>query len=203
MLFDRGPLHELVTQLAKLPGVGRKTAERLAMHMLRAPGEEVHALAAAMLEVKDRIQLCEICFNLTDIQPCSLCADENRSGATICVVEQPQDVIAIEKSGAFTGKYHVLHGALSPLDNVGPEEIRIAELLARIDAGGVEEVILATNPNREGEATASYLVELLESRPVEVSRIAHGVPVGSDLEYADSVTLKLSLEGRKKISRTS
>jgi recombination protein RecR len=199
MFFDSGPLKDLVTQLTRLPGVGRKTAERLAMHLLRAPGDEVHALAAAMLEVKERMQLCSVCFNLTETQPCAICADDNRRADAICVVEQVQDVVALEKTRAFDGKYHVLHGALSPLDNVGPEELRIAELLARVDAGGVKEVILATNPNRDGEATASYLADLLAGRGVEVTRIAHGVPVGGDLEYADSVTLKLSLEGRRKV----
>ncbi|HPM75486.1 MAG TPA: recombination mediator RecR [bacterium] len=201
MFFDSGPLKELVDELAKLPGIGRKSAERLAMHLLRASAEEVQALAAAMLEVKDTIGLCPVCFNLTDVKPCRLCADERRDGARLCVVEQPQDVLVLEKSGAFNGKYHVLHGALAPLENIGPESLRIDELLARIDAGGIAEIILATNPNREGEATAAFLADLLADRPVEVTRIAHGVPVGSDLEYADSVTLKLSLEGRRKMSK--
>ncbi len=201
MFFDSGPLKELVDELAKLPGIGRKSAERLAMHLLRASAEEVQALAAAMLEVKDTIGLCPVCFNLTDVKPCRICADEHRDGARLCVVEQPQDVLVLEKSGAFNGKYHVLHGALAPLENIGPESLRIDELLARIDAGGIAEIILATNPNREGEATAAFLADLLADRPVEVTRIAHGVPVGSDLEYADSVTLKLSLEGRRKMSK--
>ena len=201
MFFDSGPLKELVDELAKLPSIGRKSAERLAMHLLRASAEEVQALAAAMLEVKDTIGLCPVCFNLTDVKPCRLCADERRDGARLCVVEQPQDVLVLEKSGAFNGKYHVLHGALAPLENIGPESLRIDELLARIDAGGIAEIILATNPNREGEATAAFLADLLADRPVEVTRIAHGVPVGSDLEYADSVTLKLSLEGRRKMSK--
>jgi len=202
MLFDQGSLKRLVAELTKLPGIGRKSAERLAMHLLRAPGQEVHELAAAMLEVKESIGLCEICFNLTDEQPCAVCRDENRRADLLCVVEQPQDVVVFEKTGAFPGRYHVLHGALSPLDNIGPEELRITELIQRLDAGGVAEVILATNPNREGEATAAYLADLLAERPVTVTRIARGVPVGSDLEYADSVTLKLSLEGRKKIKET-
>jgi recombination protein RecR len=199
MLFDQGPLKDLVAQLTKLPGIGRKSAERLAMHLLRAPTADVHALAAAMLEVKERIQLCRVCFNLTETQPCAICSDEARRAEAVCVVEQPQDVVAFEKTRAYDGKYHVLHGALSPLENIGPDHLRIAELLARVDAGGIREVILATNPNRDGEATASYLAELLAGRPVEVTRIAHGVPVGSDLEYADSVTLKLSLQGRRKM----
>jgi len=199
MFFDEGPLKELVAQLTRLPGVGRKSAERLAMHLLHAPHEEVQALAAAMLEVKDRMRLCETCFNLTDESPCRLCRDETRDAGLLCVVEQPQDVMVLEKTKAFRGRYHVLHGALSPLDNVGPEQLHIDELLARLDQGGVREVILATNPNREGEATAAYLAELLAGRPVEVTRIAHGVPVGTDLEYADSVTLRYSLEGRKKM----
>lgn len=202
MLFDRGPLQRLVAELTKLPGIGRKSAERLAMHLLRAPHQDVHDLAAAMLEVKESIGLCEICFNLTDEQPCAICRDEQRRADLLCVVEQPQDVVVFEKTGAFQGRYHVLHGALSPLDNIGPEELRVTELLKRLDAGGIAEVILATNPNREGEATASYLADLLAEQPVNVTRIARGVPVGSDLEYADSVTLKLSLEGRKKIKDT-
>ncbi|NLH49901.1 MAG: recombination protein RecR [Myxococcales bacterium] len=203
MLFDEGLLKELVLRLTTLPGVGRKTAERLAMHILRAPADDIHALVAAMLEVKEKMQLCRECFNLTDTQPCRICADDRRRSDVLCVVEQPQDTMVLEKSGAFGGRYHVLHGALSPLDNVGPEELRIAELLARVDAGGVREVILATNPNRDGEATASYLADLLKGRGVEVTRIAHGVPVGSDLEYADSVTLKMSLEGRRKVTSST
>ncbi len=199
MFFDEGPLQELVAQLTRLPGVGRKSAERLAMHLLRAPGEEVQALAAAMLVVKERMGLCTTCFNLTDASPCRICRDESRDTSVLCVVEQPQDVMVLEKTKAFRGRYHVLHGALSPLDNVGPEQLHIDQLLARVDAGGVREVILATNPNREGEATAAYLADLLAGRPVEVTRIARGVAVGSDLEYADSVTLKLSLEGRRRV----
>jgi recombination protein RecR len=201
MLFDSGPLRDLLEELTKLPGIGRKSAERLAMHLLRTAPEEVHALAHAMLEVKERMHLCEVCYNLTDIQPCAICDDTQRRADLLCVVEQPQDVAVLEKSGAFDGRYHVLHGALSPLDNIGPEDLRLTELLARIDAGEVTEVILATNPNRDGETTAAYVADLLASRPVDVSRIAHGVPVGSDLEFADSVTLKLSLEGRKKLPR--
>ena len=201
MLFDSGPLRDLLAELTKLPGIGRKSAERLAMHLLRTAPEEVHALAHAMLEVKERMHLCEICFNLTDIQPCAICDDAQRRADLLCVVEQPQDVAVLEKSGAFDGRYHVLHGALSPLDNIGPDDLRLSELLARIDAGGITEVILATNPNRDGETTATYVADLLASRPVEVSRIAHGVPVGSDLEFADSVTLKMSLEGRRKVPR--
>jgi len=199
MLFDRGPLRQLLDELTKLPGIGRKSAERLAMHLLRAPEQDVHALAAAMLEVKEKMQLCEVCFDLTETQPCAICVDADRRADVICVVEQPQDVAVLESAGAFDGRYHVLHGALSPLDNFGPDELRIAELLARVDAGGIAEVILATNPNRQGEATAAYLADLLADRAVEVTRIAHGVPVGSDLEYADSVTLKLSLQGRQKV----
>lgn len=199
MLFDRGPLRELVDELTKLPGIGRKSAERLAMYLLRAPGDDVHALATAMLEVKERMQLCEVCFDLTETQPCTICGDADRRTDVICVVEQPPDVAVFEKSGAHDGRYHVLQGALSPLDNIGPDELRIAELLARVDAGGITEVILATNPNRQGEATAAFLADLLADRSVEVTRIAHGVPVGSDLEYADSVTLKLSLQGRQKV----
>jgi len=199
MLFDEGPIQELISRLTRLPGIGRKSGERLALFILRADPEEVKALADAMQQVKERIGLCEKCFNLTDVQPCRICADPTREASQLCVVEQPVDIVALEKSGAYHGLYHVLHGALSPLDNVGPEDLRLTELLARIDAGGIREIILATNPNREGEATASYLAELLAARPVEVTRIAHGVPVGSDLEYADSVTLKLSLEGRRKI----
>jgi len=199
MLFDDGVLRDLVAHLTKLPGIGRKSAERLAMHILRADEGDVRALTKAILDVKTEIGLCSVCFNLTDVDPCRICADDNRDAGLLIVVEQPQDVVVLEKSGAVNGKYHVLHGALSPLDNVGPDELRIDELLARIDAGGIREVILATNPNREGETTAAFLADLLHQRNVEVSRIAHGVPVGSDLEYADAVTLKHSLEGRRKI----
>lgn len=198
-MFDHGPMHELVTQLGKLPGIGRKSAERLAMHMLRSSHEEVQELATAILEVKEAFSLCRICFNLTETQPCRICQNENRDGGVICVVEQPQDVVVLEKAGVMTGKYHVLHGVLSPLDKVGPEDLRIDELLARVDAGGVREVILATNPNREGEATAAFLADLLASQEVEVTRIARGVSVGTDLEYADAATLKHSLEGRRKM----
>jgi recombination protein RecR len=198
-MFEHGPLKDLVAQLSKLPGIGRKSAERLAMHLLRAPTNDVHALATALLEVKERTLLCPVCFNLTDVQPCRMCTDDRRRRDVVCVVEQPQDVAAIEKTKAFDGAYHVLHGALSPLDGIGPDELHIADLLTRLEPGEIREVILATNPNREGEATAAYLAELLAGRNVEVTRIAHGVPVGSDLEYADAVTLKLSLQGRRKV----
>ena len=183
----------------KLPGIGEKTALRLAYHVLKSPEEEARHLAESLVSIKERIGLCQTCFSLTDIQPCRICSDPERQTDSICVVEQPSDINALEKAGAFKGKYHVLHGALSPLDDVGPDELKISELLSRLLPEGVKEVIIATNPNREGEATATYLAEILKKQDVEVSRIAHGVPMGSDIEYADGVTLGHALSGRRKM----
>ncbi|HWP35564.1 MAG TPA: recombination mediator RecR [Thermodesulfobacteriota bacterium] len=197
-----GPIAALINELAKLPGVGEKTASRLAFHILRAPRSEADALAHAILRVKDEIRLCRTCYNVTDVDPCRICTDPRRDPTLLCVVEEPPDLLAIEKTREFRGRYHVLHGALNPLEGIGPEALRIRELLERLAAGGegegrVREVILATNPNVEGEATAIYLARLLKPLGVAVTRIAHGVPMGGDLEYADEATLARALEGRR------
>lgn len=199
MITDAEPIKRLVAAFMKLPGIGEKSALRLAYHVLKSSEAEARELAHAVQEVKTRIGLCENCFALTDVQPCRTCGDPQRTETVICVVEQPSDINAIEKAKSFTGKYHVLHGALSPLDDVGPDELKIAELEARIKGKGVTEVILATNPNREGEATAAFLAERLKPLGVKVTRIAHGVPMGSDIEYTDEVTLGFALSGRKEM----
>lgn len=198
MAASAGPIAELVEQLARLPGVGEKTATRLAYHILKMSIEDARRLAEAVIGVKERIALCETCFNLTDIQPCAICRDPNRDAATVCVVEQPPDLAAFEKTGQFKGVYHILHGALSPLDDVGPESIHLAELVERARSGRVSEIIIATNPNKEGEATAHYLAQVLHEFPVRLTRIAHGVPAGSEVEYADAVTLGLAMSGRRE-----
>jgi recombination protein RecR len=197
------PVARLIDELGRLPGVGRKTAQRLAYHVLRAPADEAQALAAALIAVKEQVAYCSTCCNITDIgvDPCAICADSRRDPARICVVEEPLDVLAIERTGEFRGRYHVLHGAISPIDGIGPERIRARELIARVAEGGVAEVILATNPNLEGEATAMYLADLLEPHVPAVTRIARGLPVGGDLEYADDVTLIRSLQGRRAVER--
>ncbi|HEY8370733.1 MAG TPA: recombination mediator RecR [Thermodesulfobacteriota bacterium] len=197
MIPYAGPIAALIAELAKLPGVGEKTASRLAFHILRAPRGDADALAHAILRVKDEIRLCGICFNVTDVDPCRICADPKRDPALICVVEEPPDLLAIERTREYRGRYHVLHGALNPIEGVGPEALRIRELLARLADGEAREVILATNPNVEGEATAIYLSKLLKPLGVTVSRIAHGVPMGGELEYADEATLARALEGRR------
>jgi recombination protein RecR len=188
----------LITQLARLPGVGQRSAQRLAFHLLKASPEEAGALAAAIVEVKERIGFCERCYNLAEGPLCTICADTRRDTALICVVEDPSDVVALERTHEYRGTYHVLGGALSPIDGVDPEHLRIAELMARIDAGGVTEVLLATNPTMTGEATANYIADRLRDRTV-VTRLASGLPVGGDLEYADEVTLGRALQGRRAI----
>lgn len=194
------PLERLIERLRKLPGVGAKSAQRLAFHVLRASQEEAEALASAILEVKHAIRLCGVCFNITDVDPCVICADDNRDRAALCVVEEPNNLVAIERSGQFRGVYHVLHGSIAPLRGLGPEDLKIAPLLERLGAGArIREVILATNPNVEGETTAVYLSRLLKPLGVKVTRIALGLPVGSELEYADEVTVGKSLEGRREI----
>ncbi len=193
------PLERLIEQLKKLPGIGAKSAQRLAFHILRIKTAEANALAAAIVEVKETIRLCGTCFNITDVEPCAMCADPARERTAICVVEEPNNLIAIEKSGEFRGLYHVLHGSLSPLRGIGPEDLKIAPLLERLRDGSVKEVILATNPNVEGEATAVYLSRLLKPLGVRVTRIGLGLPVGSELEYADEVTIGKALEGRREI----
>ena len=190
------PLNSVYDQFRRLPGVGNKSALRLAYHIIDMPEEEVRRLAETLLQAKREIRFCKECFNLTDSDVCEICADTGRDHSMICVVEQPQDAMAMERSHGYTGVYHVLHGCLSPLDGIGPENLRIKELLFRLEKEDVKEVILATNSNVEGEATASYLAQLLRHQPVMVSRIARGLPMGGDLEYADEVTLAKALENR-------
>jgi recombination protein RecR len=195
------PIQRLVTELGKLPGIGARTAQRLAFHILRESEEEALALSDAIREVKEQVGLCEVCFNLADGPRCRICADERRDGAVICVVEEPQDVIPIERTHEFRGRYHVLGGALSPIDGIDPEDLKIAELYARVEEGGIREVVLATNPTTTGEATALHVAEGLRERApdVAVTRLASGLPVGADLEYADEVTLGKALAGRRAL----
>jgi recombination protein RecR len=193
------PIDHLIEALTKLPGIGRKTASRLAFHILRSSPSEAQALARAILDVKEKIHLCSVCFNLTDEDPCRICQDENRNREVLCVVEGPNDLIAIENTGAFNGRYHVLHGTISPLDGIGPEDIKIRELMERLQREGVGEAILATNPTVEGGATALYLTELIKPLGVKVTRIAYGIPMGGEIEYSDGMTLSKALEGRREI----
>jgi recombination protein RecR len=198
------PVARLIEAFSRLPGVGPKTAQRLTFHLLRAPDTEARILAAALIDVRDKVVFCDRCFNISDAPLCPICRDPSRDVSRLCVVEEPLDVLALERTGEFRGLYHVLHGAISPIDGVGPERLRIRELLARADeakrdGAPLEEVILATNPTLEGEATAMYLAERLEASVVLVSRIARGLPVGGDLEYADEVTLIRALQGRRAV----
>ncbi len=192
------PLAHLIEQLQRLPGIGPKGAQRLAFHLLKTPREETERLVEAVRDVKERVTYCSVCNNITDVDPCAFCASDRRDHDVICVVEEPQNVGAIEKTREFAGVYHVLMGALSPLQGIGPDDLKITGLLARV-SGGAKEVILATNPNVEGEATAIYLARLLKPLGVKVTRIAMGVPVGSDLEYADEITMHKALEGRREV----
>ncbi len=193
------PIDHLIEALTKLPGIGRKTASRLAFHILRKSPSEAQELARAILDVKEKIHLCFVCFNLTDEDPCRICQDERRNKEILCVVEGPNDLIAIENTGEFSGRYHVLHGTISPLEGVGPDDIKIRELMERLQREGVREVILATNPTVEGGATALYLTELIKPLGVKVTRIAYGVPMGGEIEYSDGMTLSKALEGRREI----
>ena len=193
------PLTRLVDQLKRLPGIGAKSAQRLAFHILRTPRDQADSLIDAIRDVKDRVTYCSVCSNTTDVDPCVYCSSDARNHRLICVVEEPQNVSVIEKTREFRGVYHVLMGALSPLHGVGPDDLKIKGLLARVGAGTVDEVILATNPTVEGEATALYLARLLKPLGVRVTRIAMGIPVGSDLEYADEVTMTRAMEGRRDI----
>ena len=192
-------LQQLIDQFKRLPGIGGKSAQRLAFHILRTPREDAERLCEAIRQVKDRVTYCTICNNITDIDPCGVCADDGRDRRSICVVEEPQNVNVIEKTGGHRGTYHVLMGAISPLSGVGPDDLKIKGLLARLAVGGVEEIILATNPTVEGEATAIYLARLLKPLGVRVTRIAMGIPVGSDLDYADDLTMTRALEGRREL----
>ena len=198
------PVARLIEAFSRLPGIGPKTAQRLTFHLLRAPDTEARILAAALIDVRDKVVFCDRCFNISDAPLCPLCRDPGRDASRLCVVEEPLDVLALERTGEFRGLYHVLHGAISPIDGVGPERLKIRELLARADeakrdGAPLEEVILATNPTLEGEATAMYLAERLEGSVVLVTRIARGLPVGGDLEYADEVTLIRALQGRRAV----
>ena len=199
-MIDLSPsFSRLVAELAKFPGIGRKTATRLAMFILRQPQSEAEALADAVKELKARIRFCSICFHFTETDPCPLCTDPDRDDRIICVVQEPQDLLAIERSRSFRGRYHVLHGALSPLDGIGPEDLKIEELLSRLEKGAVTEVLLATNFSVEGEATAYYLAKLVGSLGIRTTRLAYGIPLGSDLEYIDEATVNRAVEGRREI----
>jgi recombination protein RecR len=194
-----GPVQRLIDELSRLPGVGPKTASRLTFYLLRQPREQAVALAGAVKDLQEKVVFCQRCFNIAESSPCTICRDEGRDQSVICVVEEPLDVYAIERTGEFRGLYHVLHGAISPVEGIGPEDLRIGEIVARLQAEEVGEVLLATNPNLEGEATAMYLARLLKPLSLRVTRLARGLPVGGDLEYADSVTLARALEGRSEI----
>jgi len=193
------PLARLIDELSKLPGVGPKTAQRLAYHILRTPLPDADALAAAIRSVKTDLRYCSICFNIAEADPCVICSSDERDGAVVCVVEEPLDVLAIERTGQYKGVYHVLHGAISPVNGVRPDDLRIAELAARARKDGIEEVILATNPNLEGEATAMFIAQLLSASGARITRLARGLPMGGDLEYADEVTVSRALEGRRAL----
>jgi recombination protein RecR len=189
----------LIDELKKLPGIGGKSAQRMAFHILRASGEDAEALAAAIRNLKEKLHLCSVCSNITDVDPCSYCSSPTRNQRLVCVVEEPTNIASIEKTKSYNGVYHVLHGAISPLHGIGPEQLRIPSLLKRIDKGDVEEVIIATNPTLEGEATAVHLTGLLKRPGVKVTRIATGIPAGSDIEYADEVTMLKAMEGRREL----
>lgn len=199
MSITAKPITRVVDELSRLPGIGPKTAQRLTYYLLRAPSEQAETLAEAVLELKRNVVLCERCFNITDRTPCEVCSSPEREMSRICVVEEPLDVVAIERTGQYKGTYHVLHGAISPIEGIGPEELKIRELLGRLQSAQVEEVILATNPNLEGDATAMYLTRLLQPLGIIVTRLARGLPVGGDLEYADEITLSNALAGRSQI----
>ena len=190
------PIHRLIESLRKLPGVGAKTAQRLALHLMKAPAADSEALARAIIEAKQRMRLCSICFNITEVDPCRYCSASDRDDALLCVVEEPNNVVVIERTGGFRGRYHVLGGALSPIHGRGPQALHVEPLLERLRRGGVDEVILATNPNVEGEATATYLARLIRPLVPRVSRIAMGLPVGGDLDYVDVATMTRAMEGR-------
>lgn len=193
------PISRLIEAFSKLPGIGEKNATRLAFYILRAPAEFAEGLSRAITDTKRRVTLCSICFSFTSESTCEICRDEKREKATICVVEEPLDLIAIERSGEFNGRYHVLHGVISPIDGVGPEDLKIKELLERLKADRIREVIIATNPSVEGEATALYLSRIIKPLGIEVSRIAHGIPMGGDIEYIDEITLGRALRDRKRM----
>ena len=193
------PMAQLIEELKKLPGVGNKSAQRLAFHILRSSGDDAEALAAAIRNVKEKLHLCSVCNNITDVDPCVYCASATRNQRIICVVEEPTNIASVEKTKGYNGVYHVLHGAISPLHGVGPEHLRINSLLRRVEDGAADEVILATNPTVEGEATAHYLTQVLRKSGVKLTRIATGIPAGADIEYADEVTMARAMDGRREI----
>ena len=199
MRYYSKPLNNLINELAKLPGIGNKSAQRLAFHLLAVEEKEALALARSIVEARETMRYCSRCGNLTDQDPCLICRDESREPAVICVVESPRDVAAIERMKEFRGQYHVLHGAVSPMDGIGPEDINLKSLIQRLQTEEIEELILATNPTIEGEATAMYIARLIKPAGIRVSRIAHGVPVGGDLDYTDEITLSKAMEGRRQL----
>lgn len=194
-----GPVQDLIDELGRMPGVGPKSAQRIAFHLLKLPREDALRLASAITEVKDKVAFCEQCWNVAEGPRCGICSDERRDSQVLCVVEEPKDIVAVEKTHEFRGRYHVLQGAISPIEGIGPDQLKIGELLGRLEPEGVTEVILCTNPNIEGEATAMYLARLLKPLGIRVTRIASGLPVGGDLEYADELTLGRALEGRREV----
>jgi recombination protein RecR len=197
--MEKGIIENLITELTKLPGIGRKTAQRLAFYILSMPKEEAKDIAKAIIDVKDKARFCKECFNITDSEVCNICNNNLRDKSKICVVEEPSNIIVIEKAGFYNGLYHVLLGALSPIDGVTPERLKINELVERVKRNSVSEIIIATNPNTKGEMTAQYIKELLKQYPVKVTRIAYGLPIGGDIEFADEVTLRKAIEGRREI----
>ena len=201
MIHYPASILNLIKQISRLPGIGEKTAERLALHILRSPQRDARALAQSILEVKDQVRLCTQCYGLSDADLCKICSDPARDASVVCVVEQQADMVAVEKSGAFRGRYHILAGALSPMNGIGPEDIRINELLKKIEGQQLQEVVLATSTNVEGEATAAYIAQRLKAHSVKVTRIASGVPIGGDLKYVDQVTMKKAMEARHDVGR--
>lgn len=193
------PVEQLINELSRLPGIGPKTASRLTFYLLRAPEEQAGELAAALGALKSTTQICSICFNITEDDPCPICSDENRNQAILCVVEEPLDVVAVERTRAFIGRYHVLHGVISPVEGVGPDDLKIAELISRLEASGILEIIIATNATLEGDSTALYLQRRLSPFSIKLTRLARGLPVGGDLEYTDEITLSRALEGRREM----
>ncbi len=199
MRYTAEPVARLIEEFHRLPGIGPKTAQRLAFYLLRSAPEQAQALADAILEMKDRVRFCSRCFHITEEDPCAICTSTERDRSVVCVVEEPLDVMALERTGEYAGLYHVLHGAISPVEGIGPDQLRIGELLERLRSDGVTEIILATNPNLEGEATAMYIAKLVQPLGVKVTRLARGLPMGSDLEYADEITLARAIQGRREM----
>lgn len=200
MAVYAGPVQDLIDELGRLPGVGPKSAQRIAFYLLKLPKEDALRLARSITEVKDKVSFCRRCFNIAEGEECGICADSRRDTHIVCVVEEPRDIVAVEKTGEFKGRYHVLQGAISPIEGIGPDQLRVKELLARLDEESIDELILCTNPNLEGETTAMYLARLIAPLGVKVTRIASGMPVGGDLEYADELTLGRALEGRREVT---